>query len=138
MWRVKNHVYSLALENDVSLRSVLGLPILLKMGTDINLIKTLLLCIELNLIFSLELQPPGKGLSEGASLNHHLPTISSTFLTNLTYTNAMLHYTSAEGIPQPVCSSTSSNNILITDYFFNDTVTRELSHVPSNFSAVFT
>ena len=120
------------------MRSVLGLPILLEMGTDINLIKVLSLCIELHRIFSLELQPPGKGLSEGASLNHHIPTIPSTFLTNLTYTNAMLHYTSAEGIPRPMCSSTPSNNIIITDYFFNDTTTRKLSHVPSNFSTVFT
>ena len=59
----------------ISLRSVLGSPTLLAMGTDINLVKCLLSCIELNRDFPLELQPPGKDLSEGTSLNHYSPTI---------------------------------------------------------------
>ena len=61
---------SFALGNDVSLRSVFGLPTLLVMGADINLVKGLLSCIGLNRNFPLELQPPGKSLPKGASLNH--------------------------------------------------------------------
>ena len=52
-------ILSFALGNDVSLRSVLGLPTLLAMGADINLVKDLLSCIELNRDFPLDLQPPG-------------------------------------------------------------------------------
>ena len=48
-------ILSFALGNDVSLRSVLGLPTLLEMGADINLVKDLLLCIELNRDFPLKL-----------------------------------------------------------------------------------
>ena len=55
-------ILSFALGKDVSLRSVIGLPTLLTMGADNNLVKGLLSCIELNRYFPLELQPPGKGL----------------------------------------------------------------------------
>ena len=48
-------ILSFALGKDVSLRSVLGLPTLLAMGADINLVKGLLSCIELNRDFPLEL-----------------------------------------------------------------------------------
>ena len=42
-----------ALGNGVSLRSVLRLPTLLAMGSDINLVKRLLSCLELNRSFPL-------------------------------------------------------------------------------------
>ena len=48
-------ILSFTLGKDVSLRSDLGLPTLLAMGTDINLVKGLLSCIDLNRDFSLEL-----------------------------------------------------------------------------------
>ena len=51
------------LGNDISLRSVLGLPILLSMGTTLNLPLGKLICSELNLTFLLLLYPPVKGLS---------------------------------------------------------------------------
>ena len=108
------------------------------MGTDINLVKGLLSCLELNGIFLLELQPPGKGLPEGTSLNHYSPTVPTTVPSNLTHTNSLLHHTSAEDIPQHESSRTPSNNILVTDHFFNDTDTRELSYVPSKSSTAFT
>ena len=119
-------IISFALGNDVSLRSVLALPILLAMGADINLAKGLLSCFELKRSFLLELQPPGKGLPEGVFLNHYSPTVPTTVSTNLTHTNSLLHYTSADGIPQ--------HKSLRTPY----TVTRKFSYVPSNSSAVFT
>ena len=135
----KGHfILSLALGSDVSLRSVLGLPILLAMGADINLVKDLLSFLELNRSFPLELQPPDKGLPEGASLNHYSPTVLTAVPTNLTHTNSLLHHTSAEGIPQHESSRTPSDNILVTYHFYNDTVTRELSYVLSNSSDAFT
>ena len=76
-------ILSFALGNDVSLRSVLGLPTLLAMGADINLAKGLLSCIELNRYFPLDLQPPGKGLPEGASLNHYSPTVLTSVPSNM-------------------------------------------------------
>ena len=131
-------VLSLALGSDVSLRSVLGLLTLLAMGAGINLVKGLLSSLELNRSFPLELQPPGKGLPEGASLNHYSPTLPTTVPTNLTHTNLLLHHTLAGGIPQHESLRTPLDNILVTDHFFNDTVTRELSYVLSNFSDTFT
>ena len=41
-------ILTFALGKDVNLRSVLGLPTLLAMGADINLVKGLLSCIDLN------------------------------------------------------------------------------------------
>ena len=131
-------VLSFALGNDVSLRSVLGLPTLLGIGADVNFVKALLSCIEVNRSFPLELQPPGKGLPECASFNHYSPTIPSIAPTNLTHTNSLLYYTSVGGISQPVCLNTPSDNILVTDHFLHDTVIRELLYVPSNSSTIFT
>ena len=109
---------SFALKNNISLRSVLRLPTLLAMGADINLVKDLLSCIELNRDFPFELQPPGKGLPEGASLNHYFHTVSVSVPSNLSHANSLLHHTFAEGIPQPDNSHTPSDNILVTDPFF--------------------
>ena len=111
-------ILSFALENDVSLRSILGLPMHLAMEADINLVKSLLSCIELNRDFPLELQPPGKGLPEGTSLNHYSPTVPVSVPSNLSHADSLLHHTSAEGIPQPDSSHTPSANILVTDNFF--------------------
>ena len=109
----------------------------LVMGADINLVKGLLSCIELNRDFPLDLQPPGKGLPEGASLDHYSPTIPTSVLSNKQPTSSILHHTSAEGIPQIESSPTPSDNILVTDYFFHNTVTRELSYIPTNTSDRF-
>ena len=121
-------ILSFALRKDVSLRSVLGLPTLLEMEADINLVKGLLSFIKLIRDFPLELQPPGKGLPEGASFNHHSPTIPVYVPSNLSHANSLLHHTSAKGILQPDSSCTPSDNILVTDHLFHNTVTQELSY----------
>ena len=76
------------------------------MGTSTDLVKGLLLCIELNRSFPLDLKPPGKELPEGATLNHYSHTIYPTGFTNITSNNLMLHYTSAEDTSRPLCLST--------------------------------
>ena len=130
-------ILSFALGHDVSLRSVLGLPTLLAMGADINLAKGLLSCSEFNRDFPLDLQPPGHGLPEGVSLNHYSPNVPTSVPTNPIHTNSQLHHTAAEGIPTPANSRTPSDNILVTDHFFNDNVTRELKYVPSPSNTFF-
>ena len=104
-------VLSFALVNDVSLNFVLGLPTLLAMGASIGLVLGLLSNTKLNREFPLDLQPPGKGLSEGATLKHYTHTISFTVSTNL------LHHISAEGTSHPVYQSTPLDNIHVTDKF---------------------
>ena len=132
-------ILSIALGHDVNLHSVLGLPTLLEMGADINLITGLLLCSEFNREFPLDLQPPGRGLLESVSLNRFSPNVPTSVPANPTHTNSQLHHTAAEGSIQPERSRTPSHNILVTDHFFNDNVTRELKYFPSNsdYFAVF-
>ena len=81
-------ILSFALGHDVSLCSVLGLPTLLSMGADINLVKDLLSCSEFNRDFPLDLQPPGHGLPEGVSLNHYSPNVPTSVPTNPIHTNS--------------------------------------------------
>lgn len=52
-----NFILFFTLDNDISLRSVLGLPTLLVMGAIFDLFSVLLSCVELNRNFSLELHP---------------------------------------------------------------------------------
>ena len=98
-------VFCFALDNDVSLRSILGLPTLLAMSVAIDLFSSLLSCVEINHKFLLELHPHGKGLLDGASSNNYLPTIHPSVSTNITFNNSM-------------CSSLHSDNILVTYHFF--------------------
>ena len=125
-------ILSFALGHDVSLRSVLGLPTLLSMGADVNLVKGLSSCSEFNRDFPLDLQPPGHGLPEAFLLNHYSPNVPTPGPTNPIYTNSQLHHTAAEGTTPPESSRTPLDNILVTDHFLNDNVTRELKYVPSN------
>ena len=121
-------VLSFALGNNVNLCCVLRLPTILAMGVSNGLVSGLLSCTELNREFSLDLQPPGNGLPEGATLNHYTHTITLTVSTNL------LYHTSTKGTSHFVYQSTPSNNIHVTDHFFQDTVSRELSYLPSSIS----
>ena len=117
-------ILSFALGNDISLGCVFGLPILIAMGISIGLASGLLSCTELNREFPLDLQPPGKGLPEGATLNYYTKTIFHTLSTNL------LHHTSADGNSHPTCHSTPSDNIHVTDHFFKNEVSRKLVYIP--------
>ena len=121
-------VLSFALGNDVNLRCVLGLPTILAMGVSIVLVSGLLSCTELNREFSLDLQPPGNGLPEGATLNHYTHNIPLTVSTNL------LYHTSIKGTSHLVYQSTPSNHIHVTDHAFQDKVSRELLYLPSSIS----
>ena len=112
-------VLSLASENDISLLSVLGLPNLLSMGTIIDLSRGTLSCSELNFNFPLFLDPPGKGLPDGVSLNISTnfvpPGVRSILL-------AQLQYAAMDGARPAVGYSIPSDNIVVTDDFFEGNV----------------
>ena len=57
-------ILSFSLGTDVVLRSVLGIPCLLAMVAVVDLINGQLNCKELNSVFPLQLDPPGKGLPD--------------------------------------------------------------------------
>ena len=94
---------------------VLGLPTLLSMGAIINLLRCTLSCSEINFNFFLILNPPDRGLSDGASLDTSTsfipPGIRSNILTHL-------QYTTMNSILPPVCDSTPSGNIVVKDNVF--------------------
>ena len=107
-------ILSFALGNDVSIRCVLGLPILLAICASIGLAFGLLSCTELNRELPLDLQRPGKKLPEGATLNHYTNTISHSVSTNF------MQHTSADGDYHTSCHSTPSDYIHGTDHFFKN------------------
>ena len=67
------------------------------MSDSIGLVSGSLSCKELNREFTLDLQPLGKSLPEGTTLNYYTHTIPLTVSTNL------LHHTSTEGTSHPIC-----------------------------------
>ena len=121
-------VLSLASENDISLLSVLGLPTLLSMGTTIDLSRGTLSCSELNFNFPLFLDPPGKGLPDGVSLD-----ISTNFvpLGDCFNLSAQLQYTAMDGVRPAADYSKLSDIIVVTDKFFEGNVSRTLSYARS-------
>ena len=94
------------------------------MGTSIGLASGLLSRTELNREFPLNLQPPGKSLPEGATLNNYTNTIPYALSTNL------LYHTSADGNSHSTCHSTPSDNIHVTDHSFKNEVSRKLVYIP--------
>ena len=97
------------------------------MDISIDLVSGDLSCIKLELKFSLNLNSPGKGLLDSATLNNYSSLIHQGLSNNITSNISILHYTSANGIPCPLCPSTSSDDILVNDHFLNS-VSRELTY----------
>ena len=121
---VKGHgpfILLFALEHDIRLRCVLGLPTLLSIGADIYLLSGELMCTELDRTFPLTLHPPGTGLPAGATLNRYSSSIPPSVLTNITSTTSLVQYTSSDGF-------ILSDYIFVKDQFFYS-VSRELSFV---------
>ena len=61
-----------ALGTDVALCNVLGIPCLLAISAVVDLVNDQLNCKELNSVVPLQLDPPGKGLLDGASYDSFL------------------------------------------------------------------
>ena len=120
---------SFALENDVSLRCVLGLPTLLALSGLINLVKGEFICSEIGHTFPLTLDPPDKELPEGIVFDNSTPIIPQGASTNVKPNPSLLHYTSAEG--HTVSAQTYSDNIIVDDKFFDRNFSRELKYKPN-------
>ena len=98
---------SFALGTDAALRSVFSISCLLAMGAVVDLVQGKLVCKELNREFSLQLDPPGKGLPDGAhydSFSNVVPEgISSNILTKNVYPYNILHLTAQSLLyPKPL------------------------------------
>ena len=76
-------ILSFALGTDVALRSVLGIPCLLFMGVVVDLENGQLDCKELNSMFPLHLDPPGKYLPDGSSYDSFSNTVPADIPTNV-------------------------------------------------------
>ena len=122
-------VLSLALGNDISLLSVLGMPTLLSMGATIDLSRGTLSCSELNFNFPLFLDPPGKGLPDGVSLDISTNFVPPGLRSNL---SAQLQYAAMDGARPAAGYSTPSDNIVVTDNFFERQCFRTLSYAHSD------
>ena len=95
------------------------------MGTTIYLSRGTLSCSELNSNFPLILDSPGKGLPGGVSLITSPHIVPPGVRTNLT---AQLQYTAMDGVRPAITNSTPSDNIVVTNQFFDGNVSRTLSY----------
>ena len=120
-----------ALENDVSLRCLLGSPTLLALGGLINLVKGEFICSEICRTFPLTLDPPGKGLPEGIVFDNITPIIPHGVSTNVKPNPSFLHYTSTDDCVVQHSAPTYSDTIIVHDIFFEGNVSRELEYKPN-------
>ena len=124
-------ILSFSLGHYMSLCNVLGLPTLLSMSATIVLSHGTLACSELNFNFNfpLILDPPGKGLPDGVSLD-----ISTNFvpLGDCFNLSAQLQYTAMDGVRLAADYSKPSDIIVVTDKFFEGNVSRTLSYARSD------
>ena len=119
-----------SLENDVSLRCVLGLPTLLTIGGLINLVKGEFFCSDIDRTFALSLEPPGKGLPDGVASDNSTPTIPEGVPTNIKPNPSLLHFTSTEGHVVTNPFPHYSSNIIVRDSFYKGNFSRELEYNP--------
>ena len=119
-----------ALGNDISLRSVLGLPALLYIGTTLNLPLGKIICSKLNFTFPLSLDPPGKGLPDSVSLLALEFCVPHGVPSNLT---SLVNYTAMDGLARPTPNhATPSDNIMVQDSFCHGSVSRNYFFAPSS------
>ena len=97
------------------------------MGAVVDLVNCQLVCKELNSVFPLQIDPPGKGLPEGATYESVANTVPDGISTNaLTKVCSTLQYTVFNGTIAPAPQATYSSNIVVNDCFFQDCISREL------------
>ena len=122
-------ILSFVLGTDVALRSVLGILCILAMGVIVDLVNGQLDCKELNSVFSLQLDPPGKGLPDGASYYSFFKAVPDGIPKNvLTKVCFALQYTASNGTISPVSEATYSSNIVVNDSLFQGCISRELTY----------
>ena len=120
-------ILSFVLGTDVALRSVLGIPCLLAMGAVVDLVNGQLDCKDLDSIFPLQFDPPGKGLPDGTSYDSFSNAVPDSIPTNvLTKDCSTLQYTASNSTITPVSEAKYSSNIVVNDSSFQGFIFREL------------
>ena len=102
------------------MRSILGIPCLLAMGTIVDLVNGQLRCSELNQDFMLQLDPPGKGLPDITNFDSSTASVPSGVPSNVPPLTSTLQYSSSDGIITPVPQNDFSNNLVVADTSFRD------------------
>ena len=121
-------ILSFALENDMSLCSVLGFSTRLSMGVTIDVSRGTLSCSELNFNFPLILDPPGTRLPDGVLLDTSTNFVSPGFCSSL---STHLQYTAMDDVRSTICDSTPYDNIVVTDNFSEGHLSTSLSYAHS-------
>ena len=103
--------------NNISLRIVFGLPTLLTMGVTINLQQGTLACSEFQHIFVLQWNSPGKGLTEGVSLDESKSFIPLGVLSNISFTISNHQFIDMDGFDSPIYQAAPSNHGIVHDQF---------------------
>ena len=125
------HILSFVLGDEISF-SALDLPILLAMGTTIDLQRNILACSILQYTFVLQLDPPGNGLLDGVSLDASKSVIQLGVRSNISSATSSLQFITMDCFDFPVCQATPSNGIVVHDQFFQDRITRVLTYTLSS------
>ena len=116
-----------SLGTDVAICNVLGIPCLLAISAVVDLVNDQLDYKELNSVFPLQLDPPGKGLPDGASYDSFFNAVPDGILTHvLTKDCSTLQYTASNGTISSVSEATCSSNIVVNDRSFQGCISRKL------------
>ena len=100
----------------------------MSIGVIIDLQRGDLSCSELNFSFDLVLDPPGKGVPVGISLDD--TTLIFLPLGVTSNISSRIQYTAMDAVLSSVFDSTPSNNLVVHDEFFQGSVSRTLSYTP--------
>ena len=113
------------------MRSVLGTSYFLSMDTVVDLVKSQLVCSELDKAFILYFDPPDKGLPTGVNFDNYFFTVPSGVPSNVSPLSSPLKYNASHSTTTPVSQTTHSNDLIFTDNYFKGYVSRELIyHLP--------
>ena len=100
------------------------------MGTVFHILQGQLKCSEFNQEFNLQLDPPGKRLPDGINFDTSFTTVPDGVPSNVTPLSSSLQYTSSDSTMTPVSQHTYSNNLVVTDNYFQGCISRVLVYHP--------
>ena len=105
-----------------------GLPILLLLGENIDLVKGKFICSKIQHIFPLTLESLEKGLPNGISLNRIVPIVSDRISSNIKISTSSMHYISTDDFASSLRQPCHSDKIIAIDKFRSNFL-RELEYV---------
>ena len=123
-------ILSFTLGNDSGLRSVLCTPCLLAICDVVDLVKCQLACLELNQVFILQFDPPGKGLPRCATYATYFTTISNRTHSSVLPMSSPIQDTTSNGTMNSIFQNTHYSNLVVTINYFQGCNSRELVYHP--------